>query len=1552
MPDITAPDRLPPAPIHHDEPGTNGRGPDRLPPAPRHRIDNRDGDNGHPQDEKIRIGIHNTTEEAAKSAREIAEEQKNEILRRPPGWNPILWAQRIGMRWVESGWVSIQKDRIMDVMRRNNTTLLTGDMACGAAVSADVRQRHEEKQQAVVERFRTRSEEDLANRGELKRTLDQPEHQAMRNLIINDVLRPITEGRITTSDQVQAELAQFALDHMNDPLIQEFFGADANIFGDRAQFFATDLLEAGQRVRAKMDQEQKSLQDLDHLIEITLGRAKGGAMTETRGNVDRMVAWSKRRQVEMLVRGSKAAGFNGVILNPAVVGIAGSLGMQGMLRGAGMAGRALDLPSLGVGSALAGIAAGVRARSEYRADRAQSQVHRIAYGQTPEANARKHQELSQYDYQTVSANELLNGGGTDTISGVTRRSFDELLNLDLTLQANRIELFSRMAEIDSRIEYGNINNVDLISYANKNVMEQQRMQFDREIARSRIALRRTGMSDADIDRETAQLRATAEQALIQNVQQQNQRFEAARWRYAAGQAGQAALFGAVFGLASQEGVALASRAAEHIPNDIPIAGGLKNLGFFRQTGSTMAEIPWNAGAHMLGHDEVRTDMNINSLGLNIGKIQELYQHPGNMEFTMPDGSHYTLAVGDNYQASLLDASGNRLPTPPLEISQDGHITSWGPVPDQLKSTLHDTGWTLNEHVTNPDQDLALGVTRWMEAVQNGNADHITGIHGNMIYDLQPDGHMSVTINLTTDNVMVHGIGTMVDGKGIIDVDPTLAGNAEAFANHGELIRHELGAAGFHVETTTIPGKDEMVDINDYLKEHGMLSPTMRQFWHDNQTPMRFVNGHWVGADGKEIQLYHQVVDATAVSREQAFSHLKSQIPPIMLRSPQVQQMMAELQQPGALQKLTPEDVQRLIEQFPPQVQQAPQFQAAVAEFSKIFEPHDRSIEVDFDKMVSYLMNNKWVNPNDHTIDNLYGPIAKDVITLPSGAHQYHNFEVMFTPNKAMDEARQAVIFNSETHPEIVNGKLRFPVDSDEARMFFQFDENGNPIANSFGPNNYQKASFIEVAHHNENGTRDILATSQGSGVEEWQIKTPDHPLFHVTPPSSVELIPPEAPLPGDNPWFITPGRSSRNELERTIPGVEPPPPPVIERYPGLPTYEGNFPPGSRMKDLLRRQNQGRIEPGRIQINDTEGRHALQEAKDAFNQADTIYFVLGGAIGDSVIATAYLRGIQEALRQQGKNTPITIVANQDYGNLFDGLATGNINIIKAPRGAGLSIANNAIRNSSNTSPLIIDFEHYRDENPSIEKDQRTGTTTIKNLLGPSIELYNNNTDGERRYSHAIEELFSLNRDSIPPQEARPLIPLPANKDALYQSVAQRCGVDTTNQNQIGIVVEGSRPGKRYSLDNWTQVISEMSTQRPEYQFNIFYNANNPQPGYGKRDIEQAIQRAGLTNVHLIEGTLEESVSLMDKQKLVLSNDTGFAHIAASLENGPKAVTVFTPKNFPPVFWVSSDRQIPIMIDTAQEAQLPDVDINVDDERQKLINKIPPQQVAQAAINQLP
>ncbi len=415
--------------------------------------------------------------------------------------------------------------------------------------------------------------------------------------------------------------------------------------------------------------------------------------------------------------------------------------------------------------------------------------------------------------------------------------------------------------------------------------------------------------------------------------------------------------------------------------------------------------------------------------------------------------------------------------------------------------------------------------------------------------------------------------------------------------------------------------------------------------------------------------------------------------------------------------------------------------------------------------------------------------------------------------------------------------------------------------------------------------------------------------------------------------------------------------------------EGAFRPGTRLVDIIQRggqqqgnqgQNQNRSQQNRayraeatVPVDQQEGNAALKEARQALEKADRVYVVLGGPIGDAVISTAYFSGIQEALAHLGKNTPITLVVSNEQGDLFSGFASGNVTVLKTPQN-GVERAWSLSESLGDRNPLILGFDDYNGQSPTITSgEQMAGknVTTITNLLASAIELYNNETDDTRRFSHYVEELFLLPKDSIDPDKAKPKIILPQNKDQLYEAFTTRTGIDR-GKPQLAVVVEASMPGKRYSMEHWASVLSQISQQHPQQQFNIIFNPQSQTPGYTRTAIEDALRQAGvLDKAHLVSGSLLELAVLLERQDVVLSNDTGLAHVAGALENGPPVVTLFLPKVFTPKFWVSSKKQIPVTLPPDEEAALPAVDPQESDEQKKPINKISPQKIAQKALELL-
>lgn len=434
--------------------------------------------------------------------------------------------------------------------------------------------------------------------------------------------------------------------------------------------------------------------------------------------------------------------------------------------------------------------------------------------------------------------------------------------------------------------------------------------------------------------------------------------------------------------------------------------------------------------------------------------------------------------------------------------------------------------------------------------------------------------------------------------------------------------------------------------------------------------------------------------------------------------------------------------------------------------------------------------------------------------------------------------------------------------------------------------------------------------------------------YHITPPEAFELTAhlEEAPI-------IPIPFAPRHPLEPL--GM-----PEVPYYPSYP--ESKFPPGSRLVDILRRgrpsaEQLGRRyqENGEVIIDQAEGRRALQEVRDALNQADGAFVVLGGAIGDAVISTAYLRGLQETFKTLSKDVPLTLIVSDKHGDLFDAWATkNNVRIVKAPRGQGLQEAKNQIASSAATKPILLDLEHYRQENPYVEKEQINGksVTSINSLLAPAVELYNNSTDQERKFAKYTEDLFSLPRNSLDPNVVRPIIELPQNKDDIYNQMVNRFGIDP-NRPQISVVVESQIAEKRYPIEYWIRTLALMSQQNPQLQFNIIYNPQSQAPGFSRDNIEERLRADGiLDSSHLVSGSLTEMAVLLERQVLTMSNDTGLAHIATSIENGPNILSLHIPY-FPPNFWVANPKK--------QTALLPP-------EGETSIAAIPPELVAQKAL----
>lgn len=323
--------------------------------------------------------------------------------------------------------------------------------------------------------------------------------------------------------------------------------------------------------------------------------------------------------------------------------------------------------------------------------------------------------------------------------------------------------------------------------------------------------------------------------------------------------------------------------------------------------------------------------------------------------------------------------------------------------------------------------------------------------------------------------------------------------------------------------------------------------------------------------------------------------------------------------------------------------------------------------------------------------------------------------------------------------------------------------------------------------------------------------------------------------------------------------------------------------------------------------------SLAEIRSSLEQADRVYFLMNAAtIGDSVIATAYLSAVGEGFRTMGINPPKTILTTHFLGRIFDNLLHPGDTQVKTTAYRGLRFIRDEHEKEAmrEKRSVVLDFQGMDWETPAPllpVKIYGKRVTFAYRLYPTMITLYTNTTHGSGRFARPIEDLFSLPEGSIDPEKAQPKLVLPENAGDIYQQATSKNSLNP-NDEQISIISEASNPDKRYPSVSWREVAGAILKSRPDIHINIIYNPSHTADSY-LRDI---FLEGNLRNVHLVSGSLEELMVFLARQKLVLSNDTGLAHIAAAVVGGPRVLTLFQSKEFTPDVWVSSKRQLPIFV----------------------------------------
>ncbi len=720
-----------------------------------------------------------------KRATELAETQLRDEIRRGAWYDIRHWPRKIALRVAEEHYRQRLIERGYRAMLENNNAYLDMDVFHGVIRDANARRAEERAAgQAKITQIRT---------GERFEGQQVEEAQgALRTALMNNVIRRVVDGTITTEAQAQDALRtlvqDFQRDNPGDLQFQAVFGRDATQYGRLAEYFATDLLETGQMVKEDLAAHRYALEQLDEVISIKLANVSWAAETQANFNaVDRFVAWTQRTR---LIPGQDRLMVSHVV-NPAVAGALASavtfLGFKAAGTAASTAGRFLPP---GIGTLLGGSLAAVRRNYDLKVDRAAHQIERTYNMQIP-TGARRREVLERFSYNTASVNELINGGGREVLGGGPRRSVAELIAADLSNQPNRDAVIRRITEIRTRLDFSARNRVDLVTFESREQVEQGRLQLVQAIIQSRRALEAAGMTQAQIAARANEFNGgTAgnigwEQVFTQNREEQDRSFRNYRVKQAIG----AGLFGGAVGLAGgllvQEGIALGARGV----------------------GINVATTPLEQAANFVtGH---RT----NAPSAEV--LQEAFKAPhGQALETFISDQHKLTVVPAGHAVPgrlpdvfITDSNNAVLPNmPKLHLEANGHIIADGALPPGVQQELEAAHYDIK---LGPETVDALHPTHVDLSLGSSNVEIPVGTHwerdGNF-WDLvsdhkNPDGSWKVLLDnasLAPDGrVSFIGVGQ----PGLVDIQES---------------------------SVVIPGGPNKVDV---LGPNGLLTPHVTSVEH-------------------------------------------------------------------------------------------------------------------------------------------------------------------------------------------------------------------------------------------------------------------------------------------------------------------------------------------------------------------------------------------------------------------------------------------------------------------------------------------------------------------------------------------------------------------------------------------------------------------------------------------------------------------------------------------------------------------------------------------------
>ena len=321
------------------------------------------------------------------------------------------------------------------------------------------------------------------------------------------------------------------------------------------------------------------------------------------------------------------------------------------------------------------------------------------------------------------------------------------------------------------------------------------------------------------------------------------------------------------------------------------------------------------------------------------------------------------------------------------------------------------------------------------------------------------------------------------------------------------------------------------------------------------------------------------------------------------------------------------------------------------------------------------------------------------------------------------------------------------------------------------------------------------------------------------------------------------------------------------------------------------------------------RQHLARAQAALYGAESVVVRIGGQagrLGESIVATALLEGVLQALRYAGKaGIPIAIIVDEGVGELFEAGAYQQaywpeISVRTAPI-TQLVDADDLRASAVSITParpaLLLDLHGAHDGMPRLQ--EYDAAPALLHLMRVGIRHYSRHGP-LRRYAGFIEDLFTLPRDSLDGELVQPAIRLLPEDHARYLALAQTFGL---HDSAIRIICFFQSVVIAKCYGRWDEVVrrlaDEVAGRWPgrRLEFLVACGPDEQQPeGLRRADLaaEYADFRAGWDNARVsvqYTPSLRDLAVLLSHAHLALANDTGPGHLAGAL--GVHTIVPFLP-----------------------------------------------------------